>query len=351
MSQSSFRDTASTGPTALPWVDSNGWEVRLAAALNPQSTIWVDVAPKTSLPGSYQLCYADIAAFGGRWIIALDDQLAAGIEASDGDALETWKGLTQSVEFFATHKHWSVFDGAAVVGVISSFSGDNEFLSRELLNLLTRTTEQYRIIPKERFSAASLSGLRAAVYPDSDPPAADLRRQLLDFVQTGGLLIAKSAWGMTPGNPAQWDHPRYTLHGLGKGRIAIAKSDKDADPYLMASDTVSLVSHRFDLLRFWDAGAVNGYLSLAPDRKRAVLQMLFYAWEMNGTTELHGPDNPSVRVAGRYRTAQLLTLDGLKRPLILRQPDEDDVGMVIEKDSVELRLPRLSHYAAVELAV
>lgn len=351
MSRSGDRDTASTGPTGLPWVDSNGWKVRLAAALNPQSIIWVDVAPKTPLPGSYSLCLADIAACGGRWIISLDDQLAAGIEGSNGEALETWKSLTQAADFFATHRYWSDYVGEAVVGVVSDFSGDNEFLSHEVLNLLTRTTEQYRIIPKTSSSASSLHGLQAVLYPDSGPPAADLGKQLLDFVQAGGLLIRRPEWGAPLGTPAEWDHPRYDCRVLGKGRIAIAKSDDAADPYLMANDTVVLVSHRFDLLRFWDAGSVNAYLSVAPDRKRAVVQMVFYARELNGKVTPGGPDTATVRVAGRYRTAQLLTLDRLNQPMTLGEAGNHDVGMVIEKDSVELHLPRVSEYAAVELGV
>ena len=351
MSRSGDRDTASTGPTGLPWVDSNGWKIRLAAALNPHSPIWVDVSPKTPLAGSYQLCVADIAACGGRWIVALDDQLATGIETGDGAALETWKGLTQSVAFFAAHNYWLAYVGAAVVGVISGFSGDNEPLSHELLNLLTRTAEQYRIIPKATCSGTSLNGLQAALYPDSDPPATDLRNQLLDFVQAGGLLITSSVWGATSGKPAEWDHPRYDCRTLGQGRIAIAKSEEAADPYLMANDTVALVSHRFDLIRFWDAGAVNAYLSVAPDHKRAVLQMVFYAQELNGKVAMGGPDTATVRVAGRYRTAQLLTSDRWKEPLTLGPSDKHEVGVVVEKDSLELHLPPLSHYAAVELGV
>jgi hypothetical protein len=350
MSRSGDQDKASTGPTGLPWVDSNGWKVRLAAALNPQSIIWVDVAPNSPVPGSYSLCLADIAACHGRWIISLDNQLAAGIEGSNGEALETWKSLTQATAFFSTHGYWSDYVSEAVVGVVSDFSGDDEFLSREVLNLLTRTTEQYRIIPKSSFSASTLHGLQAVLYPDSTPPTADLGKQLLDFVHAGGLLVRRSEWSAT-GTPAEWDHPRYNGRALGKGRIATAKSDDAADPYLMANDTVVLVSHRFDLLRFWDAGSVNAYLSMAPDRKRAVVQMVFYARELNGKVAQGGPDTATVRVAGRYRSAQLLTLERLNEPMTLGVAGDYDVGMVIEKDSVELHLPSVSHYAAVELGV
>jgi hypothetical protein len=351
MSRSGDRDTASTGPTGLPWVDSNGWKVRLAGALNPQAVVWVDAAPKDPVPGSYSLCLADVAACRGRWIISLDDQLAAGIEASNREALETWKSLTQATQFFAIHGYWSNYMSEAVVGVVSDFSGDDEFLSREVLNLLTRTTEQYRIIPKTSFSASSLHGLQGVLYPDSGPPSADLGKQLLDFAQAGGLLIRRSEWGAPEGTPAEWDHPRYNVRVLGKGRIATAKSDDAADPYLLANDTVVLVSHRYDLLRFWDAGSVNAYLSVAPDRKRAVVQMVFYARELNGKVAQGGPETATVRVAGRYRTAQLLTTDRWNQPMILGPAGDYDVGMVIEKDSIELHLPSVSHYAAVELGV
>ncbi|MGA8151315.1 MAG: hypothetical protein WB952_10225 [Terriglobales bacterium] len=351
MSQSSNRDERSTGPTGLPWIDSNGWKVRLAAALNPQAIIWVDVEPKDPHPGSYSLCFADAAACGGRWIISLDDPLAAGIDGDNKEALETWKDLTRAAEFFATHSYWSSFVDESVVGVVSDFSGDNEFMSNELLNLLTRTTEQYRIIPKNRFSASSLVGLQAVLYADSAAPTPELRKQVLDFVQSGGLLITGPGWGDLPGSPADWDHPRFLCRLLGKGRIAVAKSDDAPDPYLLANDTVVLVSHQFDLLRFWDAGSVNAYLSVAPDRKRAVVQMVFYARELNGKVAMGGPDTATVRVAGRYQTARLLTLDQLDQPMTSGESAAHDVGMVIEKDAVELHLPNLSHYAAVELSV
>ena len=36
---------ASAGPTGVPWVDSNGWLARLAAALDPDCAAWIDAAP------------------------------------------------------------------------------------------------------------------------------------------------------------------------------------------------------------------------------------------------------------------------------------------------------------------
>src|SRR4051794_30721630 len=38
-------NASSAGPTGVAWVNSNGWAVRLAAALHPDSAIWVQAAP------------------------------------------------------------------------------------------------------------------------------------------------------------------------------------------------------------------------------------------------------------------------------------------------------------------
>src|ERR1035438_5932647 len=99
-----------------------------------------------------------------------------------------------------------------------------------------------------------------------------------------------------------------------------------------ANDSAVLISHRYELLRFWNGGAVGSYLTVAPDRKRAVAHLLFYADQ--------GADHVSVRIAGRWRKAGLWTPDWEgPRP----------VEMEIQQDAVELHLPMVGQYAAAEL--
>jgi hypothetical protein len=329
-------DATDAGPTGVPWVDSNGWKIRLEAALHPGSGIWVDAPPKGPiiLGPSYLLAIADSGAHGGRWILSLEDQLASSIAKANPKALETWKSLAGAAGFFAMHKGWADYLPQAVIGVVSDFTGQNEFFSLELLNLLARTNEQYRIMPKADIPEPSWTGLRAVIYADADPPGAALRKRILAFVEAGGMLITGPKWGPPAGAPARGDEfPRYSLRVLGKGRVAVATSDPD-DPYVLANDSVVLVSHRYDLLRFWNGGAVGSYLTMAPDRKHAVAHLLFYA--------SRGPDEASVRVAGRFRTGRLWTLDRTEpRPLPMER----------QADAVELHLPSVSHYAAAELEV
>ena len=337
LSESGIADRVSAGPTGNPWIDSNGWKIRLYAALHPDTGIWVDAVPERwrRSSTSYLVAIADACAHGGRWLITLDDELAAGIMARKPDSLETWEKMAEAGRFFTSSKSWQGYRPWAVMGIISDFSGRNEFLSHELLNLTARTNQQYRIILKSEISKSSLSGLRAVLYPDEEPPTAEVRKQILSFVEKGGLLITGPKWGQLPGTAAQdTKHPRYTIQTFGKGRLAVATPDFE-DPYLVANDTVVLVSHRHELLRFWNGGAIGSYLTMKPDGKQALVQMVFYA-----TTDRE--NKRTVRVAGRYRTAKLWTL---------AQAGPAGLEMESSKDAVELYLPPVSHYAAVELAV
>ena len=317
---------ATAGPTGVPWVDSNGWRVRLASALNPQSAIWVDAPPKENTiatADSYVMAISDAAAYGGRWIVSLDKS----------GSMEAWKRITAALDFFAAHKDSAQYVPKATVGVVSDFSGSNEALSRELLNLLARAGQHSRIILKGQATDASFQSLRALIYPDVVEPSPALRKEVIAFVEAGGLLITGPAWGMASSTAAPNQHPRFSLGALGKGKIAVANKAPN-DPYMLANDASVLISHRYDLVRFWNSGAVGSYYTIAPGRTRAVVHLLFYADR--------GPDSASVRIAGPFRTAVLSTID---------HPSPLSVKTKTGPGWIEVYLPPVSQYAALELGV
>jgi hypothetical protein len=326
----------SAGPTGVPWVNSNGWAVRLAAALHPDTAIWVQAPPAEGAriaSDSYLITMSDSASHGGRWVTTLDTALAAGLASRSPESITSWKKLCDVAGFFAGHKEWAAYSPQAVVGVISDYAGEHEFFGGELLNLLSRAGLHYRILLNGNVSDHSLQDLRAVVYADAAPPSPALRGRLVAFVQAGGMLIAGPKWGAvsTPALPE--NHPRFILQALGKGRLAIAREEQ-SDPYVWANDAAVLVSHRYDLVRFWNGGATGSFYTLSPDRKQAIVHLLFYA--------NRGPDAASVRVVGRYRTARISTAD---------QPAARSVEMVSQKDAVEVHLPPVSQYVALELEV
>jgi hypothetical protein len=325
---------ASSGPTGAPWVDSNGWLVRLESTLHPDTAIWVDAPPPANgrvAAGSYLVAIADSASHGGRWILSLDAQLAAGMAEKRPEAVDTWKKIAAAAGFFAERKAWPGYTPVAVVGVISDFAGANEFFSRELLNLLDRAGQHYRILPKDKVADSSFASLRAVIYADADAPSPALRKQTMAFVQGGGMLIAGPKWGEVAGSAARADeHPRFSSRTLGKGSVALAHEDP-GDPYLWANDSVVLVSHRYDLVRFWNGGATGSFYTMSPDGKQAVVHLLFYA--------NRGPDAASVRIAGRFRTVKASTVEAAL----------PKVEMESQKDAVEVHLPQVPQYVSLEL--
>jgi len=335
------RGAAMGGPTGVPWVDSNGWNIRLSAIMHPHNAIWVDAAPPADTRlagGSYLTAIADSSAYGGRWIITLDDALAEGMAAAKPASLATWKTITSAVGFFAAHKAWAEYDTVGVAGVVSDFTGQNEFFGHELLNLLARAGVHYQIWTKDSVanplrSSVPFESLRAVIYADAEPPTAEVRKQILAFVQRGGLLITVPQWGDAPGTPAKGEpHPRYGIREFGKGRIAMAH-EPPGDPYEMANDAAELISHRYDLVRFWNGGATGSYYTEGPEGKIAVAHLLFYS--------NRGPDAASVRIAGPWRRARACTVD---------VPSVPGVEVQLQKEALEIHLPRVPQYVALELS-
>jgi hypothetical protein len=314
--------SADSGPTGAPWIDANSWRVQLARALHPRKTVWVNAAlPKErrSLRAeSFVLAYADVAAAGGRWIVELD-----------GDE-SVWKAIAQVARFFDAHATWASFEPEAAIGVISDFKGPDEFLASEILNLTARQRQPFRVLPRAALSEASLAGLRALVYADAAAPPPALRKQLLAFVEAGGVVVAGPAWGKVA---AATPHPRYAVARAGKGKLAVATRDFD-DPYLIASDAQVLMSHRHDPVRLWNGGSLGSYYAASPDKRAGVLHLINYA-------HFRKEDPVTVWFARPWKTARWRRIDrAAAEPL----PVEPVSG------GAELRLPPVPVYAAIELA-
>lgn len=329
------REAAESGPTGAPWVDSNGWLIQLERTLHPQQAIWIECSlPEDAMTSesSEALAFADCAAYGGRWVATLEDKMAAAMLTDDPRALARWKRLVQTAEFFQRSGSWASFDPMAVVGVAADFSGPNEFLNHEVLNLTARLNQPFRILDYSQLSEKSLSGLEAVVAPDPGAPPDGIRKLLTDFASKGGLLIASPDWGAPTSAPsAQESHPRYSLYPVGKGRLAIGKESLD-DPYMVSADAKVLLSSRSDLVRFWNGGALGSYLTKG-EQGITLLQALNY-------TRRGAGDPISTWVRGSYRQAKLFLI-GLSQPELLKP--------IPRNHGVELQLPQFDFYAAIEL--
>jgi len=271
---------ASTGPTGPPWIDSNAWFVRLARELIAPETTWLSIQPPEDGlrdPGAaYVQAVADAEVYGARWVVSLDAGVRRDLAAEGGPGLETWRQTVQALELFQARQAWAGFQPVGLLGVVSDFSGPNEFLSFEVLNLLSRYSRLYRIVPRPVDARSdALEGLKAVLYVDETPPGDELRRRLYAFAEAGGTLITGPGWE-TRGEPlARSSFSRFELSRCGEGRLAVAREEL-ADPYRLAEDAQALMSHRHDLVRVFNPGVGRFAYSKSEDGRSGVVHLFPY---------------------------------------------------------------------------
>lgn len=329
---------ATSGPTSVPWLDSNSWYIQMASArLKPPLWVMFDPPGKGAVvPGhSYVKAICDSAAGGGRWVISLDDHLRAGLAARNPAAEQSWKQIAAAARFFKEHAEWKSYRSLGLVGVISDYTGGNFELSGEILNLMSRRDLLFRAIWKSQVTAEALTGLKVLVYADAAPLAGESRRTIADFVEQGGLLVTGPEWP-ADGQPAPPDFPtELDVRALGNGRLALARKGI-TDPYQVAIDTQLLLSHRNDLVKIYNSGSSGcTRFTAAKDGRTALLQCLSYA-DRGGL--------PTIWVRRRYRSTRLWTIEARAAAL---QPETSE-----EYAGVEYHLPANSPpYLALEFQV
>jgi hypothetical protein len=331
MARAAQRDSAESGPTGAPWVDSNGWRTRLARELEPDKAVWLQYDPpkedQVVTVDSYALAVAEASTYGARWVISLDDNFRKGLEARTDSAMAAWKKVVAALEFSQKHKEWWNWEPVAALGVVSDFTGENEFLGGEFLNLAARRHLAYRIIPKRQTASRSFAGLKAILYVDSGAPEGELRDKLLAFVNEGRLLISPVALSQAAVAESKLG---YEIRRHGKGGIA-SPVESWSDPYLLAADVHLLLSHREDVLRIWNGGTMDCHYVASEDGKRAVVHLVSYSQRSTLESVTLGVDKP-------FGSAEFMTLQ-----------DSSSVKPVKRRLGTEVPLPPFQTYAAIEL--
>ena len=337
------RDRATSGPTGGPWIDSNTWVARLAAARAPGKQIWLAFdPPKEEQPpneAAYKVAVADAAAVGAWWILSLDEKLSQAVAAGNADAVKTWRGILATAAFFETRSAWRGYVHQGPLAIISTFAGNNEFMGMELLNLAARRNLQYRIVDRLRMASADLTGLRGALWADSDPPAADVVAKLAAFGRGGGLLIVpRTAAQLFKGEGTlDCGVPGYELRTFGKGTVAAATRDWD-DPFFLAADAHDLVSRRYDPIRIFNGPSYWTHYSVAPGGNDRLIQLVSFA----GASRFPGmgrSNEVTVRFTFRHSSVTLYRLDAAPEAL---RPVKDG-------NNIEYQLPQFAVYAALEV--
>lgn len=331
---------ADSGPTGAPWVDANSWSIQLARATTPDKPVWVDATPPADRvlnDGAYVLAIAEPSMFGARWAVSLDDGFAGKLAAADAAAVKRWAAMMNAVRFFEDRRRpWNSLETCALLGVVSDFTGDNEFMSHEFLNLASRQGVTYRVHLKAGAARADLSGLRAVLYVDEQAPSPELAGAFERFVRGGGLLIARKVAPFTAwtGSAAPGPIPSYAMKSIGKGQLAMPVVEWE-DPWVVAQEVRMLIGRRSDTVRLYNAGITATNYTRSKDGAAAVLHLLNYTMR---------PPREAIAVAPahRYASAHALSPDHPERQPL-------SIGKRAEGFD-EIAVPSFNIYTAIELA-
>ena len=311
------------GASAEPWIDSNIWLVRsfrLRAAWRP---VWIDQRPNPSSEGDYVRCVADAAVAGGRWIVALDDELRMKLLRKDAQALATWRSIGTYLRFAEDHAEWRSFVPYGNLGMILDTAGENPDIANEYLNLVARRQVPYRVVPRCELNAASLAGFRAVLAVDLASPTETERSVLRAFAENGGLVVAGPWWGDAPKDDAYAELP------LGKGRVAVYKEDPP-NPETVARDLVDLLEPEVMGLSVFNVPTAISYASTRG--KRVLVQLLNYAGKPI--------ERVTLRFNGNFKVARLYTPEGGSADLAPRPA---------ANGRTEVLIPKLAAWGAVLL--
>lgn len=274
-------DATDAGPTGLPWLESNGWLIRMARDLAPQSAVWIRSGPPEEAgrmdAGLFVLAHCEAWAHGARRPLWLPPQVAAGLAQGNAAAMAWWRRLTSTIAWWVQRPGPAKWPTAARLLVLSDFSGGNAYPATEFLNLAARRNLPWRASLPDRAEPA-LRGMAAAVYIDEQPPEGSLLESLTAFVRSGGLLLClkTAAAAMRGLEPSGQAHPRFEILRLGRGRVAISVRGWE-DPYLMALDAHLLMSRRNDIIRLFNPGSILAWPVVGPDRRRLLVHLINYS--------------------------------------------------------------------------
>jgi len=305
------------GASAEPWIDSNIWLVRSFRFGPEWRPVWVNQEPNPASEGDYVRCVADAAVAGGRWIVALDDDLRVKLFHKNADALGTWRRIGSYLKFAEDHAEWRQFAPFGNLGII--VDGNSDF--DEYLNLIARRQVPFRLIRRNELNAASLAGFRAVVAVAA--PKEVERKVLSDFAQTGGVVVAGPSWGS-----ASKDDP-YAEVPLGKGRVVVYK-DEPPDPESVAKDFKDLLDPEVIGLSAFNVPSAITYVSTSGSR--VLIQLLNYAGRPN--------ERITLRFNGIFKQARLYTPENAPVDLVAREA---------QNARTEVLIPNLAAWGAVLL--
>ena len=302
--------SAKAGPTGSPWIDTNSGFFRAVRAWGHRA-VWLGNLPpeRTIVPAErYLQAVADAAIAGGRWIVALDSDLAARLRQGEAAAVRDWKRIAAELKFFEAHPEWRAMQPYGKLAVVQD-TADGALLSGGILDMIASRHTPLRAIPRQRLAPEALKNSQMAVDVDPEALTPAQKETLKQFTRGGGTLLSA---------PAGWKE------SMQPGQITLPESQTKKLNDLW-HDVQSMIGRRNLGARLFNVSSMLSNMLVSADGKTVVVHLVNYSnYPVEAVT---------VHLLGQYRQAKLFTPEGGERSVEIYKTEEGS-GVDIDKVGV-----------------
>lgn len=294
------------GPTGSTWIDTNTGFLRAARAWG-DGAVWIANEPpaRTVVTGArYLQAIADAAMSGARWVVAFDSDFAARLGKRDARALADWRRMAEMLGHFERHPEWRRMREFGKLAVVQDASS-GALVSGGILDMIAVKHTPVRPIPGRKLSAEALQGATMAVNVDPESLTAEQKEVLRGFTRAGNTMLS---------GPPGWK--RTTGQGLTLEKDEVERLND------MWRDVNQMIGRRNLGVRLFNVSSMLSNAVESADGRSVVLHLVNYAD--------FPVENVTAHFLGEYRTATLLTPDGVEKKLELYRADEAQ-GVDIDK--------------------
>jgi hypothetical protein len=304
--------TASAGPTANPWIDTNTGFIRFARA-STDSIVWLTnrPPPKTVIPVSrYLQAVADAEMSGARWVISLDDDFSKRLLAGEEKATADWRRIGSAVAHYETHPEWRGAQPAGGVAIVEDLARAR--LSAGLFDMLTAKHIPVVEVPAQKAAAAGALK-NAVVAVETDPGRLDAaEKKTIEAATAGGGKVVAGA---------------DAAKALDRPEDVFTYDPADTTVATIWQQVDAAVGNRNLGVRLFNVASMLSNLLATRGQRQMVLHLVNYSdYPAQGVT---------VRIRGTWRHARLYRPG--ERPLdIQTYKAEDGTGIDIDQRFVTI---------------
>ena len=304
-------------PSGGPWIETNGGFLRFLQAAAPGAVVWIANRPPAGTAFSaqrYVQALADAAIAGARWVIDFDETYWAALLAGDARARAGWQRLNEVLRFYQQQAALTGLRDYSTLALVED-ARSGALLSGGILDMLAARHIPVRALPGERVGGAADVKMLLNINPAG--LSADESEAVRRVARQGATLVnGPPGWKLT----------------LPPGDAITFADDQVRQIDEMWREINSLVGRRNFGVRVFGAPGMLSNLKSSADGKKLALHLVNY-------TD-YPVENITLHLAGRIRSARLLTPRGERALEVYALEDESGVDIERVEDVAVVVLER-----------